>query len=68
MDAVRTIGECDAFQVQRAAQGGTSRVRWAIELAVAAVFEVAVEDLRGNHLERAVSCLLDALSMRHGRG
>ena len=32
------------------------------------VFEVAVEDLRGNHLERAVSCLLDALSMRHGRG
>lgn len=37
MDAVRTIGECDAFQVQRAAQGGTSRVRWAIELAVAAV-------------------------------
>jgi hypothetical protein len=28
----------------------------------------AVEDLRGNHLERAVSCLLDALSMRHGRG
>lgn len=69
MDAVRTIGECDAFQVQRAGlRGGTSRVRWAIESAVAAVFEVAVEDLRGNHLERAVSCLLDALSMRHGRG
>ena len=111
------------------AQGWTSRVRWAIESAVAAVFEVAVEDLRGrtrgsartafarqvamylahvgcgvsltevghlferdrttvshacglvedrrddpdfdyrlNHLERAVSCLLDALSMRQGRG
>ena len=111
------------------AQGGTSRARWAIESAVAAVFEVAVEDLRGrtrgsvrtafarqvamylahvgcgvsltevghlferdrttvshacglvedrrddpdfdyrlNHLERAVSCLLDALSMRQGRG
>ena len=62
MDAVRTIGECDAFQVSGRAQGGTSRVRWAIELAVADPY------LRGNHLERAVSCLLDALSMRHGRG
>jgi chromosomal replication initiation ATPase DnaA len=124
MDAVRTMGECDAYQVQRAGlRVGTSRVRWAIESAVAAVFEVAVEDLRGrtrgsartafalahvgcgvsltevghlferdrtavshacglvegrrddpdfdyrlNHLERAVSCLLDALSMRQGRG
>jgi len=25
-------------------------------------------DYRLNHLERAVSCLLDALSMRQGRG
>jgi chromosomal replication initiation ATPase DnaA len=130
MSAVRAIGGCDAYQVQRAGvRVGTSRVRWAIESAVAAVFEVGVEDLRGrtrgsartafarqvamylahvgcgvsltevghlferdrttvahacglvedrrddpdfdyrlNHLERAVSCLLDALSMRQGRG
>src|SRR4029078_8703404 len=48
MDAVRTMGECDAYQVQRAGlRVGTSRVRWAIESAVAAVFEVAVEGLRG---------------------
>jgi chromosomal replication initiation ATPase DnaA len=131
MDAVRAMGECDAdaYQVQRAGlRVGTSRVRWAIESAVAAVFEVGIEDLRGrtrgsartafarqvamylahvgcgvsltevghlferdratvahacglvedrrddpdfdyrlNHLEQAVSCLLDALSMRQGR-
>ena len=48
MDAVRAMGECDAYQAQRAGlRVGTSRVRWAIESAVAAVFEVAVEDLRG---------------------
>ena len=130
MSAVRAISECDAYQAQRpGVRMGTSRVRWAIESAVAAVFEVCVEDLRGktrgsartafarqvamylahvgcgvsltevgdlfdrdrttvahacslvedkrddpdfdyrlNHLERAVSCLLDALSMRQGRG
>lgn len=61
-------GNVMRFKFSGLGSGGTSRVRWAIESAVAAVFEVAVEDLRGNHLERAVSCLLDALSMRHGRG
>jgi chromosomal replication initiation ATPase DnaA len=41
-------GECDAYQVQRSGvRVGTSRVRWAIESAVAAVFEVGIEDLRG---------------------
>jgi chromosomal replication initiation ATPase DnaA len=130
MSAVRAIEACDAYQAQRSGvRVGTSRVRWAIESAVAAVFEVGVEELRGktrgsartafarqvamylahvgcgvsltevghlfdrdrttvahacslvedkrddpdfdyrlNHLERAVSCLLDALSMRQGRG
>ncbi|HSA66980.1 MAG TPA: helix-turn-helix domain-containing protein [Methyloceanibacter sp.] len=127
MSAVRAIEGCDPYQAQRSGvRVGTSRVRWAIESAVGAVFE---EDLRGktrgsartafarqvamylahvgcgvsltevghlfdrdrttvahacslvedkrddpdfdyrlNHLERAVSCLLDALSMRQGRG
>ena len=129
MSAVRAIDGGDAIQVQRAsARVGTSRVRWAIESAVGAVFEVGIDDLRGptrgsartafarqvamylahigcgvsltevgqlferdrttvahacglvedrrddpdfdnrlDHLERAVSSLLDALYMRQGR-
>ena len=48
MDAVRAMGECDAYQVQRAGlRVGTSRVRWAIKSAVTALFEVGIEDLRG---------------------
>jgi len=122
MDAVRTIGECDAYQVQRAGlrvgrrgSGGRSNrqsppcsrllsricaargsARTAFALAhvgcgvslteVGHLFERdrttvshacgLVEDGRDdpdfdyrlNHLERAVSCRLDALSMRQGRG
>ena len=128
MDAVRAMGECDAYQAGRA-QGwdlagqvgdrvgsrcrvrgwyrgsarpdtGSARTAFARQVAmylahvgcgvslteVGHLFErdrttVAhacglVEDRRDdpdfdyrlNHLERAVSCLLDALSMRQGRG
>jgi hypothetical protein len=129
MSSVQAIEGCGAYQGPRAGvRLGTSQVRWAIESAVAAVFEVGVEDLRGrtrgpartafarqvamylahvgcgvsltevgvlferdrttvahacglvedrrddpdfdyrlDHLERAVSSLIDALSMRQGR-
>ena len=125
----RAIEICDAYRGAGAGvRLGTSRVRWAIESAVAAVFEVGIEELRAptrgsaraafarqvaaylahigcgvsltevgrlferdrttvahacgliedkrddpdfdyrlDHLERAVSCLIDALSMRQGR-
>jgi chromosomal replication initiation ATPase DnaA len=48
MSAVRAIDGGDVFQVQRAlVRVGTSRVRQAIESAVAAVFAVGVDELRG---------------------
>jgi hypothetical protein len=129
MSLVRAIEICDAYRGAGAGvTPGTSRVRWAILSAVAAVFEVGIEELRAptrgsaravfarqvamylahvgcgvsltkvgrlferdrptvahacgliadkrddpdfgyrrEHLERAVSCLIDALSMRQGR-
>ena len=129
MSLVRAIEIYDAYRGAGAGvRLGTSRVRWAIESAVAAVFEVGIEELRAptrgsaraafarqvamylahvgcgvsltevgrlferdrttvahacgliedkrddpdfdyrlDHLERAVSCLIDALSMRQGR-
>jgi hypothetical protein len=129
MSLVRAIEIYDGYRgVGAGVTPGTSRVRWAIESAVAAVFEVGIEELRAptrrsaraafarqvamylahvgrgvsmtkvgrlferdrttvahacgliedkrddpdfdyrlDHLERAVSCLIDALSMRQGR-
>ena len=47
MNLVRAIDICDAYRGPRTGVGlGTSRVRWAIESAVAAVFEVGIEELR----------------------
>ena len=47
MSLVRAIEVCDAYRGPGAGvRVGTSRVRWAIESAVAAVFEVGIEELR----------------------
>ena len=47
MSLVRAIEICDAYRGAGAGvTPGTSRVRWAIESAVAAVFEVGIEELR----------------------
>ena len=60
MSLVRAIEIYDAYRGPGAGvRLGTSRVRWAIESAVAAVFEVGIEELRARHEVRPGQRLRD---------